>query len=121
MFGSFGYADITRQVTARNNELKSKKEALLTDIKKKEAIVERSNRDFTDIKDSLPEPQPNKILHVLEDYTLAVLVISYLFALLAGIYAYVFFAEAKGFALLKGILVGGIFSAFLFMVLFYLT
>ncbi len=121
MFGSYGYADITKQVTARNDELKSKRDTLLADIKKKEAIVERSNRDFTDIKDSLPERQPNKILHVLEDYTLAVLAVAYLFAILAGLYTYVFFAEAKGFAILKGLLGGSILTAFLFMVLFYLT
>jgi hypothetical protein len=121
MFGSFGYADITHQVTARNNELKSKKDVLITDIKKKEAIVERSNRDFTDLKDSLPEPQPNKILHVLEDYTLFVVVLSYLIVILAGIYVYVFRAESKGFALLKGILGSSILSTFLFMVLLYLT
>jgi hypothetical protein len=121
MFGSYGYADITKQVTARNDELKSKKQALLTDIKKKEAIVERSNRDFTDLKDSLPDPQPTRLLHVLEDYTLAVLFVSYLFALLAGLYVYVSLAESKGIALLKGIAGSTIFTAFAFMVTFYLT
>lgn len=121
MFGSYGYADITKQVTARNDDLKSKKEALLTDIKKKEAIVERSNRDFTDLKDSLPQPQPTPLLHVVEDYTLAVLLTSYLFALLAGLYVYVSLAESKGMALLKGTVGGAIFSAFVFMVTFYLT
>lgn len=121
MFGSYGYADITKQVTSRNDELKSKKYVLIADIKKKEAIVDRSNRDFTDLKDSLPEPQPNKILHVLEDYTLAVLAMCYLFALLAGLYTYVFLAEAKVLALLKGMLGSSILTAFLFMVLFYLT
>lgn len=121
MFGSYGYADITKQVTARNDELKSKRDALLTDIKKKEAIVERSNRDFTDLKDSLPEPQPTPLLHVVEDYTLAVLFVSYLFALLAGLYVYVSLAEEKGVALLKGIGGSVIFTAFAFMITFYLT
>lgn len=121
MFGSFAYADITKQVTSRNDELKSKKDVLLTDIKKKEAIVERSNRDFTDVKDSLPEREPKRILRVLEDYTLAVLVVSYLFAILAALYTYVFFAEAKSPAILKGVLGSSILTIFLYMVLFYLT
>ena len=81
--------EITKQVKDRNDELKVKKEHIMNDIDKKEAIVERSNRDFSDIKDTLPEKQPTTYIHFMEDYTLAVLVISYLFMIISVIYLYV--------------------------------
>lgn len=79
MFGEFGYADVSKQVDDRNAELKRKKEALKRSIDKNEAIITRSGRDFTDVKDSLPETLPNTTLHVIEDYTVAVVLVSYLF------------------------------------------
>ena len=86
MFGSYGHSDITKQIRDRNVDLKKKKDALVNDINKKESIIERSNRDFTDVKRTLPEKQPKKILHFIEDYTMALVVISYLFMLCIGIY-----------------------------------
>lgn len=86
MFGSYGHSDITKQIRDRNDDLINKKESLIQDINKKESIIERSNRDFTDVKRTLPEKQPKKILHFIEDYTLAVLSMSYLFMLCIGIY-----------------------------------
>ena len=64
--------DITKQVKDRNEELKEKKEHIMNDIDKKEAIVE-----------------PKRYIHFMEDYTLAVLVISYLFMIISVIYLYV--------------------------------
>ena len=86
MFGSYGHSDITNQIRERNDDLKSKKESLIQDINRKESIIERSNRDFTDVKRTLPEKQPKKILHFIEDYTLLVLSMSYLFMICIGIY-----------------------------------
>ena len=86
MFGSYGHSDITKQILVRNDDLKKKKEALVKDINNKESIIERSNRDFSDVKRTLPEKQPKKILHFIEDYTMAVLSMSYLFMLCIGIY-----------------------------------
>ena len=86
VFGSYGHSDITKQIRDRNDDLINKKESLIQDINKKESIIERANRDFTDVKRTLPEKQPKKILHFIEDYTLAVLSISYLFMLCIGIY-----------------------------------
>jgi hypothetical protein len=86
MFGSYGHTDITNQIRERNDDLKKKKEGLVQDINRKESIIERSNRDFTDVKRTLPEKQPKKILHFIEDYTMAVLSMSYLFMLFIGIY-----------------------------------
>jgi hypothetical protein len=86
VFGSYGHSDITKQIRDRNDDLKNKKEDLIQDINRKESIIERANRDFTDVKRTLPEKQPKKILHFIEDYTLAVLSMSYLFMLCIGIY-----------------------------------
>jgi len=79
MFGEFGYADVSKQVNDRNAELKRKKETLKKAIDKNDAIISRSGRDFTDVKDSLPETLPNSTLNVLEDYTVAVVLVAYLF------------------------------------------
>lgn len=108
MFGEFGYADVSKQVSDRNAELKRKKEAIKKDIDKKEGIIARSGRDFTDVKDSLPETMPNKTLHVLEDYTIAILLVSYLFMILSFIFYYT--SEAVVFAT-------GLFQSILYSVL----
>lgn len=50
--------------------------------------MDRSNRDFIDVKRTLPEKQPKKLLHFIEDYTMALLAISYLFMIIVGIYYY---------------------------------
>jgi hypothetical protein len=88
MFGNYGHSDVSKQVQARNADLKAKKDELVNDINKKEDIIERSNRDFTDVKKNLPEVQPKTVLHFIEDYTMALLAISYLFMTIIGIYYY---------------------------------
>jgi hypothetical protein len=86
MFGQYGHADMTKQVKERNTELKQKKQKLENDIDHKERIIQRSNRDFTDVKDTLPETMPKRFLYFIEDYTLAFLCISYIFMVCAIIY-----------------------------------
>jgi hypothetical protein len=101
MFGKLGHSDISGQTNERNTELKMKKEKLLKKIDKNEAIIERSNRDFTDVKAQLPEKQPNKVLHFIEDYTLAILSISYIFMVLSYIYLHTIQSEVKITGFLK--------------------
>jgi hypothetical protein len=121
MFGQFGYQDIAKQVKDRSVELKIKKEMLLKEVDKNEAIIERSNRDFSDVKDSVGEPQPKKVLRFVEDYTLAILLISYFFMLIAAIYIYTITSEFKLIALGKSLIGSVLLTAFLFMVLYYIT
>jgi hypothetical protein len=121
MFGSMGNGTVMKQVDMRNEELQKKKDALSTSIKKNEAIIERSSRDFSDVKDTVPEPQKKRILHVLEDYTLALLVLSYLFMSLSVVYLYTIMNGTSIVALLKGLSVSAVLSAFLFMVLFFVV
>jgi hypothetical protein len=121
MFGQFGYNDIAKQVQSRNDELKKKKDQISQEVEKGNAIIERSNRDFVDVKDSVPEPQPKRVLRFIEDYTLAILIISYIFMIIAIIYIYTITSEFKLLAFGKAF-VGSIFlSMFLFMLLFYIT
>jgi hypothetical protein len=121
VFSNTGAGEITKQVQARHDELVTKKENLKKEIDKGEAIVERSNRDFSDVKDRVPDPQPKKMLHVIEDYTLAFLVISYLFMVLAGIYVFTSMSAIKVPAFFKA-LGGSVFlTIFLFMILYYFT
>jgi len=95
MFGQAGYSDIAKQVQERNNDLKNKKENLLKEIGKGEEIIARSNRDFADVHDTITEPQPQKTLRFIEDYTLAILTLSYLFMIIAAIYIYTVTSEFK--------------------------
>jgi hypothetical protein len=121
MFGQFGYNDIAKQVIARNDELKIKKHNLHKEVEKSEALIERSNRDFSDVKDTIPEPQPKRFVRFIEDYTLAILTVSYLFMIIAIIYIYTATSDNKLIAFSK-IFVGSILlTMFLFMLLFFLS
>jgi len=121
LFGTQPHNELIQQVLTRNKELKDKKQKLSDDILKKESIVNRSNRDFTDVKESIPEPQPKKILHFFEEYTLAVLLLSYFFMILSAIYFYTLISPFKLKALLEGITLSSIVTAFLFMVLLHIS
>jgi hypothetical protein len=121
IFGQAGHIEVVNQVKQRNDDLKSKKDSLLKDVDKNEAIIERSNRDFSDVKDSLPEKQPTRFLHFIEDYTLAILLMAYLFMIIAVIYVYTITSEFKLVGFGKAF-IGSIFlTMFLFMLLFYLS
>jgi len=83
IFGQMGHTDIYNQVKDRNAEFKKQQKELEESIHKKESIVDRSNRDFSDVKDTLPETLPTTSLHVIEDYTLAFLCVTFLFMSIA--------------------------------------
>ena len=121
MFGQAGYKAITNQVKDRNTDLKRKKETLSKEIEKGESIIQRSDRDFNDVYNTVPNPPPKKYLHFIEDYTLAILVISYIFMLITIIYIYVSTSELIWIALGKAIIGTVLLSMFLFMLLFYIT
>jgi hypothetical protein len=121
MFGQFGYNDIAKQVILRNDELKTKKETLFKDVEKGEAIIERSNRDFSDVKDTISEPQPKRVLRFIEDYTLAILSIAYLFMIISIIYVYTLTSELKLIGFGKSFIISILLTMFLFMILFFLS
>jgi hypothetical protein len=121
MFGQFGYQDIAKDVKGRNQELKSKKDDMMKDVSKNEAIIERSNRDFSDVKDSIPEPQPKKTLRFIEDWTLAILAMAYLFMIISAIYIYTATSEIKLVGFGKSLLGSVFLTMFLYMLLYFLA
>lgn len=123
--GSSMYNPTTGSMTAdalsRNNELTAKKESLDEEIKKQESIVNRVNRDFTDVRNQLPETIPDKRLHFIEDYTLAILGISYLFMILIALHTYVLKSEeAWTMSLLRGLMYSVLISLIMGMIVYYI-
>jgi hypothetical protein len=117
--GTNSNTQVVRQAQLRNKELKETKIALEVDIRQKEAIVNRTNRDFSDVKDSLPQTQSDQILHVVEDYTVAILVVSYLFAILGFITSYVIQAAEFWSGLGQALLASTIFTMLSTLILYY--
>ena len=87
IFGTSGSAQIIQEVINRNTDLKNKKSKLKQQISKKEAIVNKNDRDFSDVNDSLPEFKKTT-LNVIEDYTIAFVIMAYLFMMISLIYLY---------------------------------
>ena len=87
-FGTSATPVVRNEVQERNQSLVDKKNALTTGIKKSLAKSEQMNRDFEDEKAALPETLTSQVIHVLDDYTLVVLMISYIFMILASIFVY---------------------------------
>lgn len=118
--GQQGNRDVIRQSKERNEELKHNKESIEKDIRKKEGIINRNNRDFSDVKDSLPPTLPKKTLHVMEDYTMAVLTISYIFMVLAFIAWYTTTSSDMTSGLMRGVLMSGLGTMIFMLVMYYL-
>lgn len=118
--GQQGNRHVIKQLKERNSELKMEKETLEKDIRKQEAVINRTNRDFSDVKDSLPPTLPKKTLHVMEDYTMAVLTIAYLFMVLAFIWWYSSTASDMTSGLIRALLMSGLGSMIFLLVMYYL-
>lgn len=105
------------EVRVRNRDLKGRVKKLEGRIQQGQARMEQMERDFLDTKAALPETLPNKIIHVLEDYTLAVLLLAYIFGALAVLFYYV----NSNMYSLNSILFGSIGLAVLSIFLFILA
>lgn len=116
--GKAGFSKLLDEVKQRNTELKNKKASLTNDVEKDDAIITRFNRDFSYYKDTQPEQQGLKKVNFIEDYTTVILLLSYLFMLLAAIYAYSFVPVFAGKKLLMGSIGGIIVSVFLYIILY---
>jgi hypothetical protein len=113
---------VTADVRARNNELSEKKEKIQNEIKEQEAIINRSNRDFTDVRDELPETLPNKSLHFIEDYTIVILCISYFFMIVVALHIYIMYStESFTTSLLRGLLYSFLLTLISGMILYYIA
>lgn len=105
------------EVRIRNRDLKGRVKKLEAHIQQGNARMEQMERDFLDTKAALPETLPNKIIHVLEDYTLAVLLLAYIFGALAVLFYYV----NSNLYSIKSILFGSIGLAVISIFLFILA
>lgn len=88
VMGTSATGSAIQDVKSRNQELKQTLADTQASIDKYTAIVERSERDFVDEKDAAPEEIHKKHINVLDDYTLLVLAISYVFCVLVGVLTY---------------------------------
>jgi hypothetical protein len=103
MFGRFAHVEVAREVTNRTEELQKKKDGLEQELREKEAMIQRTNRDFSDVKDALPETLEQQRIKFIEDYTIMFLVLSYVFMILSGIIFYVTLSEQKTMAFAKAL------------------
>jgi hypothetical protein len=110
----------TSNSSLQTTQLQNRKNDLIEDLKKKETIINRSNRDFSDVKDTIPENLPKKTLNVVEDYTMAILAMSYLFMVIAAIYLYTITSTEPMSAMLRGIGYATVISLFAWMGLYYI-
>lgn len=81
---------IANEMQKRNNELIAKENTLREELIKKDQIINTRNRDFSDHIDNTDE---KKILSI-EDYTMFVFALAYLFAICVFIYTYTFMSNS---------------------------
>lgn len=120
VFGQYGSTDIAKSVQQSNTELEEKKKALEKEIANNEAVIERSNRDFSDVKNTLPERPTYSRLHFIEDYTVFFLLASYLFMVILCGYLYVLSSEEKWTSFIQVSIVSLFGTLFLGLVSYYL-
>lgn len=112
-----GGTKISSYVQGQLDELESKKKEIYDDILEKERMVHASNRDFAD---SNPVNEQKAVLRVIEDHTVAILLLSYLFMLVMAMYWYVIQSPVIMKGILEAIIGGFFFSIFSFIVLYYI-
>ena len=112
-----GGTKISSYVQGQLDELESKKKEIYDDILEKERMVHASNRDFAD---SNPVNEQKSVLRVIEDHTVAILLLSYLFMLVMAMYWYVIQSSVIIKGIVEAIIGGFFFSIFSFIVLYYI-
>lgn len=92
---------IANEMQKRNNELIAKENTLREELIKKDQIINTRNRDFSDHIDTTDE---KRILSI-EDYTMFVFALAYIFAICVFIYTYTFtrINDNKLYAFLKAL------------------
>jgi hypothetical protein len=111
-----GGTQISSYVQGQLTNLESKRKEIYDDILEKERMVHASNRDFSDAN---PVHEPKTVLRVIEDHTVAILLLSYLFMLVMAMYWYVIQSSSVIKGIAEAIIGGFFFSIFSFMVLYY--
>jgi Fe2+ transport system protein B len=105
IFGTMPDQSMLDQVKQRNTELKAKKDKLTSTIESNDSKIERADRDFIDTKEAQPQTFTEKTVHVLDDYTLVVLSVAYVFFLLTMMYMYMYINQYTPTSIFQGILI----------------
>ena len=111
---------IVKDVKDRIDTLETEKKDLEKEIEKQHQLIQTSNRDFSDVKDTLPETQPERFLYFIEDYTLSILAMAYLIMVVAASSFHTYLSLDTWAAILESLVGFGILTIFLFMLLYYL-
>jgi hypothetical protein len=121
LFGSAASSNQISDIQKRNQELSDLKNKLIKERSSLKGISEQKKRDFVDEKTQLPEPLPDKLLHTIEDYTIGVFLMAYVFMLIAVIYYYsalnMFTLQSIGFSIFISVVVSLILFVLLYNVL----
>jgi len=111
---------IVKDVKERIDALETEKKELEKEIDKQHQLIQTSNRDFSDVKDTIPETQPERFLYFIEDYTLSILAMAYLIMVVAASSFHTYLSLDTWAAILESLVGFGILTIFLFMLLYYL-
>jgi uncharacterized protein (UPF0335 family) len=111
---------IVKDVKERIDVLETEKKELEKEIDRQHQLIQTSNRDFSDVKDTIPETQPERFLYFIEDYTLSILAMAYLIMVVAAASFHTYLSLDTWAALLESLVGLSVLTIFLFMLLYYL-
>jgi hypothetical protein len=111
---------IVKDVKERIDVLETEKKELEKEIDRQHQLIQTSNRDFSDVKDTIPETQPERFLYFIEDYTLSILAMAYLIMVVAASSFHTYLSLDTWAAILESLVGFGVLTIFLFMLLYYL-
>jgi hypothetical protein len=111
---------IVKDVKERIDVLETEKKELEKEIDRQHQLIQTSNRDFSDVKDTIPETQPERFLYFIEDYTLSILAMAYLIMVVAASSFHTYLSLDTWAALLESLVGLSVLTIFLFMLLYYL-
>ena len=111
---------IVKDVKERIDELETEKKELEKEIDHQHQLIQTSNRDFSDVKDTIPETQPERFLYFIEDYTLSILAMAYLIMVVAASSFHTYLSLDTWADILESLVGFGVLTIFLFMLLYYL-
>jgi len=111
---------IVKDVKERIDALETEKKELEKEIDHQHQLIQTSNRDFSDVKDTIPETQPERFLYFIEDYTLSILAMAYLIMVVAASSFHTYLSLDTWAAILESLVGFSILTIFLFMLLYYL-
>ena len=116
-YGTSANSTVIAEVSQRNKDLQATLETVQKDTKQFQATTERHERDFLDVKGSLPERIPTQRLNVLDDYTMLLLTVSYIMMALS----IVFYYAQKNEYTISSILLGTLGMALITCIAYALT